>query len=559
MKKLYSLAGTLALTLAAYAQNIVNITDASLAGGQTYNWTNNNEYVLDGLVFLESGGTLNIQEGTVVKFTPRADVGNPSALVICRGAKIYAQGTETSPIIFTAQDDDVTDATDLGPTDVSLHGGLVLLGKGYTEKNGNNEVNVEGIPTSETRGIYGMPAGQADDADNSGILKYVSIRHGGREIATGSELNGLTLGAVGSGTTIQYIEIYANSDDGIEFFGGAVNVKNAVVAFCEDDSFDWDESWKGNGQFWFSIQRADIADSGYECDGSTPNDVGVASDPKLFNITHIGSGVGAAASNGVAMNLRAGTRGLIANSIFADMKGKGVEIQNSSSSADAISQLQNGYLKFTNNIFWKMGSNSTLDTMSTSVIKFTSGTPSADKKSIADSLNAWQNQVVSSATPFINNIDRSQSKLLDPRPAFGSVAETANRAPLPSGNTFFTAVNYVGAFSPADNDLWIQNWTALALNEHLNPNILSTVAKVNLNNGVNVYPNPAKGILNISVVLNETVNVKILNINGQVMATVVLDENANNKTINVSSLSKGIYLVRFESISETTTKKLIIE
>jgi hypothetical protein len=557
MNKIYTLACSVLIAASSYGQNIINITDASLVGGQTYNWTNNNEYILDGLVFLEDGGTLNIQPGTVIKFTPRADVGNPSALVICRGAKIVADGSETQPIIFTAQDDDVTDPTDLGPTDVSLHGGLVILGKGFTEKNGNTEVNVEGIPTSETRGIYGMPAGQANDADNSGILRYVSIRHGGREIATGSELNGLTLGAVGSGTIIDFIEIYANSDDGIEFFGGAVNVKHAVVAFSEDDSFDWDESWKGNGQFWFSIQRADVADSGYECDGSTPNDVGVPSDPKIFNVTHIGSGVGAAASNGVAMNLRAGTRGLIANSIFADMKGKGVEIQNSSSSSDAISQMQNGRLKFTNNIFWKIGSNSTLDTNTTSVIKFTSGTPSSDKKSIADSLSSWDNQVVPTANGFLNNIVRTQTKALDPRPASGSVAETAPRAPLPSNDLFFSNVAYIGAFSPNDNDMWIQNWSTLAKNEHLNPAILSSVYSPNLNVGVNMYPNPTKGLINFSSTLGENVLVSIHTINGQLLLTANINE--ESKSIDLNSFSKGLYIVKITNSKETLTKKLVIE
>jgi hypothetical protein len=557
MKRFYTLAGTLLLGLVSNAQNIVNITDASLQGGQTYTWTSNNEYVLDGLVFLEDGGNLNIQAGTVVKFTPRADVGNPSALVICRGAKIYADGSESQPIIFTAQDDDVTDPTDLGPTDVSLHGGLVILGKGYTEKNGNTEVNVEGIPTSETRGVYGMPAGQANDADNSGILRYVSIRHGGREIATGSELNGLTLGAVGSGTIIDFIEIYANSDDGIEFFGGAVDVKHAVVAFSEDDSFDWDEAWKGNGQFWFSIQRADVADSGYECDGSTPNDVGIPSDPKIFNVTHIGSGVGAAASNGVAMNLRAGTRGLIANSIFADMKGKGVEIQNSSSAADAISQMQSGKLKFTNNIFWKIGSSSTIDTNSTSVIKFTTGTPSADKKSIADSLNSWNNQLVPSANGLINSIVRTQNKTLDPRPIPGSIVVTAPRAPLPSGTNFFTNVNYIGAFSPNDNDMWIQNWSTLARNEHLNPAILSSAKSFGLNSAVNMYPNPSNGEINISSSLEGNVVVSIHTINGQLLLSTTI--NAESKTIDLNSFSKGLYIVKITSEKESLTKKLVIK
>lgn len=129
-----------------------------------------------------------------------------------------ATGTVAEPIIFTAEDDDMTDAEDLGPTDNALWGGIVLLGKAYTIKNGNNEVNVEGIPTTEPRGVYGMPTGTNVDNNNSGVLRYISIRHGGRQIASGSELNGLTLGAVGSATTVEYVEIYANSDDGIRTF-----------------------------------------------------------------------------------------------------------------------------------------------------------------------------------------------------------------------------------------------------------------------------------------------------------------------------------------------------
>jgi hypothetical protein len=120
-------------------------------------------------VFLEPGGRLNIQAGTVIKFTDRADLGNPSALVITRGAQIYAEGTANAPIIFTAAADDVNDPADLGPTDNALWGGIVVLGSGITQKNGNAEVSVEGISTSEPRGLYGGN----NNADNSGVLRYV--------------------------------------------------------------------------------------------------------------------------------------------------------------------------------------------------------------------------------------------------------------------------------------------------------------------------------------------------------------------------------------------------
>jgi hypothetical protein len=214
-----------AVVFTGFSQSTIKIVDSSLVAGKTHNWTKNNTYLLDGLVFLETGGVLNIEAGTVVKFTARADVGNPSALVITKGAKINATGTAQNPIIFTAEADDVNNPTDLGPKDNALWGGLVILGNGVTQKSGNGSVSVEGIPTTEPRGIYGGN----DNNDDSGVMRYVSIRHGGRQLVSGSELNGLTLGAVGSRTVLEYIEIYANSDDGIEFFGGAPNLKYAMI------------------------------------------------------------------------------------------------------------------------------------------------------------------------------------------------------------------------------------------------------------------------------------------------------------------------------------------
>ena len=149
---------------------------------------------------------------------------------MARGGKIYAQGTAEKPIIFTALSDDLSDATDLGQADKGLWGGLIVLGKSTLNSPSANAVdgvitdNIEGIPVTEPRGQFGG----SDEGDDSGVIRYVSIRHGGSVIGADNKINGLTLGAVGPGTTIEYVEVFANKDDGIEFFGGTVNTRYMV-------------------------------------------------------------------------------------------------------------------------------------------------------------------------------------------------------------------------------------------------------------------------------------------------------------------------------------------
>jgi plastocyanin len=470
--KQYLLNGLLLLAATAIHAQTVNITDADIQAGQTISWTKDKVYVCDGLVFVEAGATLNIEAGTVVKFTPRADLGNPSALVICAGGKIFAEGTAANPIIFTAEADDVSNPSDLGPKDNALWGGLAILGNGITQKNGNPQVNLEGIPTTEPRGIYGG----TDNADNSGVLKYVSIRHGGRQIASGSELNGLSLAAVGSGTKLEYIEIYANSDDGIEFFGGAPNLKYAVVAFAEDDSYDWDEAYTGKGQFWFSIQRDDVADAGGEFDGTTPDDLTPYSNPTLYNWTHIGSGPGAAAANPIGWNLRAGTAGTIGNSLLVAQKGKGLEVQDKAAGiADAYSKLVAGELKLLNNVFFQMGSFTTLDATSTGIIRVGAAAEDATAAALVTHLTTNNNQI---GDPGIQSISRNQDGNLDPRPTGNSVVNTGLAA-YPTGDAFFTNVNYKGAFPPFAAGLWVDGWTALDRNGHLKDLSQPNVVNVN--------------------------------------------------------------------------------
>ncbi len=533
---------------------VIFVTDADIQGCDNITWTNDNTYVLDGVVYVEDCAVLTIEAGTVVKFTPRSDVGNPSALVIARGAKIYAEGTATQPIIFTAEADDVNDPFDLGPTDNALWGGIVILGNGITQRNGNPEVGVEGIPSSETRGLYGGN----DNTDDSGVLKYVSIRHGGRQIVSGNELNGLSLGAVGSGTTLEYIEIYANSDDGIEFFGGAPNLKHAVVAFAEDDSYDWDEVYTGKGQFWFSIQREDIADNGGEFDGTTPDDLTPYSNPTVYNWTHIGSGPGATASNPLGWLFRAGTAGTVANSIVAAQKNKALEVQDKNTGTnDAHQKLVNGELKILNNLFWENGSNTMIDGTSSGIIRITSGQPTQDDPDASDLISHMNTNNNAISDPQIIRISREQDEMLDPRVLSTGAAYNTPMAAYPA-DPFFTQVNYKGAFS-ADAGIWLQDWTALWNNRHIGLVNSAEEVDLTLNEVFNVFPNPASGAFTVMSKFNEPVNIEIFNLAGQRLRT--LNTQADELTrVEIAALPAGMYVIKFTTQSgKFATKKLIVE
>ena len=165
-----------------------------------------------------------------------------------------AEGTADQPIIMTGAADDLSITTDLGPTDNQEWGGLIVLGKAFVGENGGEDV-IEGLPSDDTRALYGQGLNAPINDDNSGVIKYVSVRHGGAVLGADNEINGITLGGVGNGTTLEYVEVFANKDDGFEFFGGSVNGKYLSVANVGDDSYDFDESYSGSLQYIFSLQQ----------------------------------------------------------------------------------------------------------------------------------------------------------------------------------------------------------------------------------------------------------------------------------------------------------------
>jgi hypothetical protein len=217
-------------------------------------WYADTVYQLGGRIAVVDGVTLTIEPGTIIK--GEAGTGaNATALLIARGGKLMAEGTASMPIIFTSVADEIIPADilagnfaspNLDPTVNGLWGGVIILGRAPISASNTNgdvdEVQIEGIPTSDPNGLYGG----INTHDNSGTLSYISIRHGGANIGSGNEINGLTLGGVGMMTSINNIEVVANQDDGIEFFGGTVNVAYVVVWNAGDDAIDTDQSWAGN-------------------------------------------------------------------------------------------------------------------------------------------------------------------------------------------------------------------------------------------------------------------------------------------------------------------------
>ncbi len=231
-------------------------------------------YIIDGFAYVDSNDILIIEAGTIIKANT-GDGANASALIITRGGKIMANGTAAKPIIFTSVNDNITigqtASTLLPAQSTGLWGGIIVLGSGLISaraSKGSTETDIEGVPPALGISKYG---GNVEN-DNSGKLNYVSIRFTGTKLATDDEIQGLTLGGVGSGTTVTNIEVISSADDGIEFFGGSVNVTNAVIAYQADDGLDIDQSYSGTiSEVQVLVYNSEGNDA-FEIDGPEGND-----------------------------------------------------------------------------------------------------------------------------------------------------------------------------------------------------------------------------------------------------------------------------------------------
>lgn len=270
------------------------------AAGQTVTLTNDKVWDLKGKINVGDGSTIVIEPCTRIE----GDGASLGTLVIQQGGKIMAEGTETDPILFTS-------ALPEGSRAPGDWGGVIVLGKAPNFKvAGSTLPSIEGLNPGE--GVYGG----SDPADNSGVMTYVRIEYSGVEIGDGNEINGLTLGSVGSGTTLHHIMVSNTLDDCFEWFGGTVNAHHLVCNNAGDDMFDMDQGYQGSVQFLFGRQVAPISDdpNGWECDsdkgGATP-----VSQVTASNVTLCGLGTDPANPQYGAV-FREGLEGDYSNMIF---------------------------------------------------------------------------------------------------------------------------------------------------------------------------------------------------------------------------------------------------
>jgi len=543
MKKATLLIAVLmSLPFLGMAQTTVTVSENITADTE---WTSDNEYILDGMIFVTSGADLYIEAGTTVRGGEGQDL-DASGLVITRGSKIFAEGTAENPIIFTAEND-----ANLTKDDVGEWGGIVILGRAST--NNIVEATIEGVnEISSDPDLVGY--GGTDDMDDSGVFRYVSIRHSGINIgsSSGNEIQGLTLGGVGAGTTIEYVESFASGDDGYEWFGGTVNTRYLISAFNNDDAFDWDQGFRGKGQFWFVIQDSDQAGRSAEMDGAGGDETGTPfAYPVISNATYIGPGVSSTPSGdpGQMLEFRDNTGAFYANSVFTDHPGNGLRVEDVDGvdDFDSRARLEADSLNISNSIFFSFGTGETLETIATNDYE-------------ATMLGENSNTVVD---PMLRGISRTTDAGLDPRPNPNSpVYGTA----VALEDDWFYSTNYAGAF---DGSNWAAGWTALDAYGFLGGGVVTDteVDPAEVPNSITLnqnYPNPFNPTTQISFTLPQAqqVTLKVYDMLGREVATLanrkMFSSGMSTLNFNASNLSSGLYIYRLTSGNVAVTRKMTL-
>jgi len=515
------LMAALALAGVAKAGNVD--VNANISTSTT--WTSNNVYHLKHQIYVLPGATLTIEAGTVVS-SFAADQGS---LAVCRGAQIFALGTRKKPIIMTSENDRATWTEGPGTGQwreaSNEWGNLTIMGEALISENAigtntatcnsANIANMEGLTNGPSTDQYGGAFGaDSDDNDDSGTVQYVSLRYGGKVTGINVELNGLSLGGIGRNTDIHHIDVMNNVDDGVEIWGGTVNLKYINIWNIGDDCFDVDQGWRGKAQFLLLVQGfstrvaqgSGTGDNVFETDGAEQSDFQPVTTAVIYNATIIGqpgtdSGGANTATDGSdhATAWRDNARIQYRNCSFLDIGDRLVSFDNvdgdggagygfngtlswaatwttnfnavpphandcSSPSTVYQAQTSGKLAEITDCVFWNKKPTSTFSTeaIARGVLpgNGTNNNVDAGSSALTMPIRALVRDTAIDYNPGAGNLHQARVIQLDPRPANAALTSVAS-AP---NDGFFTPANFRGAFPPplggVDVLPWVSGWTA---------------------------------------------------------------------------------------------------
>lgn len=519
---------------------VVSVT-GNITGTET--WTRGNIYLLNGSVNVVDGGILNIEDGTIIKGATAVPgsgmmVAPAGRLVIERGGKIFARGTAARPIVFTSNEPE-------GNRNRGNWGGVVILGKAPV---------AGGTPTIE--GGVNRQYGGTDPADNSGVFRYVRIEFSGIALLPDSEINGLTMGGVGSGTEIDYVQVTNNGDDSFEWFGGTVNAKHLVSVGATDDDFDTDFGFSGKVQYGLIIRNPDEwdaagASSAFE---STTGSATPLTTATFSNVTALLPGplpTGHKFNSGLL--LRSNSSISVFNSVFAGwpvgLTLEGAGTQGSATNGGLV--IKNTVLANASNFLALSG---TYDVAAyfndaTRANQVLSGIAALNLN--ADNVNfvsnTAPNYTLPAASPLVSGGAFTDAKLADP---------------------FFDKTGvYRGAFGPAGTPNWAAGWT------NFNPQITcynrpgftlaSRTAANKALEALAVTPNPTAdaAVLNFNVKTATTATVRVVDALGREVATLLTNGKlaAGPHALALpTSLNAGVYLALVTTAEATQSVRFVV-
>ncbi|HOT14848.1 MAG TPA: Ig-like domain-containing protein [Bacteroidales bacterium] len=546
-----------------YPETTTTLGNGELSYAAGYKITSNTSISgvvkLSGWVYVKDGATLTIEKGTIIRGESSA------ALIVERGGKLIAEGTVDKPIVFTS-------IKPKGSRAASDWAGVIICGKATNNKS-NNTLIEGGV------GAYFGAGDQAVENDNSGILKYVRIEFPGYDIdGAGNEINGLTMGSVGSGTTIDYVQVSFSGDDAFEWFGGSVNCKHLIALATEDDDFDTDNGYVGKVQFALAVRDPKVCDTdgarGFESDNDANSSYNKPYTAAVFsNVSLFGPKTDESANqkHDVAMLLRRNTRLQIYNLFSTGFVKGGVvidgDVTQKAAGEDSLvikNSIFAGYSKFistkgTNNPLsnakaWLVnGKNDTLNNLDNVKVQFPivvtapvfipeSGSVLLTKGS---SFGAAVTSIVISAAGNVTSIKTTEtlqlSATVTPDNAVSkevswsiesgsdvaSVSESGLVTPLKAGNVTIKAV--------AKDGSGISSTFALEVKSNVAVGSTSVAT-------ASIWPNPAMDLVQVKCE-NEISSLEVLNNVGQIVLKVA-NINSNNSSANISNLNSGIYFMK---------------